>query len=127
MFGVNLQTPGQGSGAAKEFLIKPVAPSADCLGKWQCRCNCRECVGHIKTPTFGNPQTSEHTDYDAAPDAEAALPNLERIDQPSIESFPVSNHVIQPRPNYTCGNCRHCNSARIIFGAPAALLESAPQ
>ena len=32
---------------AKEFLIKPVAPSADCLGKWQCRCNCRECVGHI--------------------------------------------------------------------------------
>ncbi len=80
--GVDLQRPRQGGGSAVEFLVEVVAPPPpDRLGQNQ---SGGECVAEVQQvdPAPSQPiQAPTAPRATAPPDAEAAVPDVERLDR----------------------------------------------
>ncbi len=95
---VDLQAPGQAGLPAVELLVEPVAPAAAGLGERDAR---REGVGpggQRHPATAGADPGADRAERDGAPDAEAALPDLEGV--PGIPAVPevqlvVGDHVVE--------------------------------
>src|SRR5690606_25112960 len=77
---VDLHTPRQAGGLTVDLVVEPVAPAADRLGDEHAR---SDGVGEVEEADPGRAQPEPGADGpqgDRAPDAESALPDLERVE-----------------------------------------------
>ena len=125
--GRDLQPPWQVRRPAEQLLVPPVAQPPDGLGQGQGR---RRAVGRREQRDAllrGAPQTDGHTERDAAPDAEAALPDVEDPDRVVPEQLPVGDDVVEPRPDHPGGNGPEGDRRRVVAGAERLLLQPATE
>ncbi len=95
----DLETPRQLGRPTEQFLVEVVAEPADGLGDQQARC---QGVGHLQkvdvVPPAGDPG-AHGTEGDGAPDPEATLPDLDRVDRVAALAevqLRVRDDVVQP-------------------------------
>ena len=93
---VDLEAPRQVGRLAEELLVPPVADPPDRLGDEQSGC---EAVGeqpHVGAGALRDVPTDEAAGRDAAPDAEAALPDRERPPPLVGHLVPARREVVEP-------------------------------
>src|SRR5665811_1109848 len=101
---VDLQTPRQVRGFPKEFLVEVIAPAADRLSDEDSR---RERIGDAKETDLVDAASNictERAESDGAPDAESALPDVQRFDRaPAFAEVQlvVGDDVVNPRADDT--------------------------
>ena len=97
VLGVDVEPPGQIRGLAEQLLVPPVAPAADRLGEQEPG---REAVGEQRDALARSPDddaAGDDAEEDAAPDAEAALPDREGP-PPLVRQLVVArDDVVEPR------------------------------
>ena len=95
--GVDLEPPGQVGRLAEELLVPPVADPPHRLRHEQ---SGREAVGeqpHVGAGALRDVATDEAAERDAAPDAEAALPDREGPPPLVGHLVPARRQVVEPR------------------------------
>src|SRR5207302_9791246 len=75
--GIDFQPPREAGRLAVELLVEPVPPAADSLSEQQSRRDHIHEVAHAPARAADDHRACEATEQDAAPDAEAALPDGE--------------------------------------------------
>ena len=122
---VDAERPRQGAGAPEELLVEPVAPASDGLGQGDHGRGGVEEGGLVEPSPLGDDQPRDGTAHDGAPDAEAALPDLEDVEPAPTEELPVGDDVVRPRahepgrhaPDREVGDVGRLPSPRLPAGA----------
>ena len=128
---VDLQAPGQVGGAAVKLLVGPVAPAADCLGDDDARAEDIEQGGETYVVASCPPAGAEGAGGDRAPDAEAAVPDVQRLEAVAAGAevaLPVGGNTVEPRADDaerygSDGEVLHVTGA-VTTSLPASLLKS---
>ncbi len=121
----DLDGPRQVGGLAEELLVEVVAPAPDRLREQEARSDrVHERVDALPG-AVDDPGPDEHTGADAAPDAEAALPDREGLPPLVVDGAPARDHVVDARANDAGEHAPHGHaedevSLRIAPERPAA-------
>ena len=90
----DLEAPGQIGGATEQLLVEVVAPASDRLGGEQPGGDAVEERKRLDVLDTGHDHDGDRPAGQHAPDAEAALPDLERTEPVVGEQLVVAHHVV---------------------------------
>ena len=93
--GVDLKRPGQRGWLAEQFLVEVVADAADRLRDEQRGCCGVEESWDVRPAATQDPEPGEGAGKDAAPDAQAAVPNRERSPPGMPPLIPARDKEVQ--------------------------------
>lgn len=93
----DLQRPGEVGRLPEQLLVEVVAKTTDTLGKQDPRGGTVGQAGDVRPGSPGNNGACDHSRGDAAPDAEAALPDGEDAPPLVWHLVPARDNVVDPR------------------------------